>query len=129
MAHKQSRNNPQPREPLKWGEGAKNPTASRHQGCHTSVTTPRIGMLDELMVESYENMKRRLKARMNCGIGCHGPADTQNTERERCIKTACITRIITVNIKNTNYISIDISNRKYSLFLKQIFIHIQSLLL
>ena len=37
MAHKQLRNGLQARAPFKWGEGAKNPTASRHHGCPTSV--------------------------------------------------------------------------------------------
>ena len=36
MAHKLSKG-PQSRAPLKWGEGAKNLTASRHQGCPTKV--------------------------------------------------------------------------------------------
>jgi len=36
-------------------------------------------MLDELMVEFYGNMERKAGKRMNGGIGCHGPADRQNT--------------------------------------------------
>ena len=43
-------------------------------------------MLDELMMESYGNMERRLKTGMNGGVGCHGPADRQNTEEEEDIR-------------------------------------------
>jgi len=37
-------------------------------------------MSNELMVELYCNMKRKAETGMNGGIGCHGPADRQNTE-------------------------------------------------
>jgi len=39
-------------------------------------------MLDELMVESHGNMKRKSKTGMNGGIECNGPADTQNTLKD-----------------------------------------------
>jgi len=48
---------------------------------------PRKGMLDELMVDSYGNMKERLKTGMNGGIGCHGPSDRQNTEKKEMVMT------------------------------------------
>ena len=37
-----SKNGPQSRAPLKWGEGAKNLTASRHQGCLINVPSREV---------------------------------------------------------------------------------------
>jgi len=87
MAHKQLRNGPQSRAPLKWGEGAQNPTVRRLQGVpqvclnvtrrrKTTNERPRNGMPDELMVESYGNMKRKAENRaelvaMDLPIGKH----------------------------------------------------------
>ena len=45
MAHK-LRNGPQSRAPLKWGEGAKNATARRHQGCPNNVPGQEVGYIE-----------------------------------------------------------------------------------
>ena len=37
-------------------------------------------MLDELIVGSYGDMKRRAENRVDGEIGCHGPAVRQNTD-------------------------------------------------
>jgi len=42
---------------------------------------PRLGMLDNLIMHSYEEMKRKTEDR-DVGDICHGPAISQYTERE-----------------------------------------------
>lgn len=61
-----TRNGPQSRAPLKWGEGAKNLTASRHLGCPRNMPKPRksIGTWNVrslLMKGKLENVKREMK--------------------------------------------------------------------
>ena len=61
----QNKKGPQSRAPLKWGEGAKNTTASRHQGCLINDTIKigcwnvrtlnRVGKLENVKIEMKEN--------------------------------------------------------------------------
>jgi len=44
---------------------------------------PRNGMLDEVMVESYGNMKRKNENRDEWKVRCQGLADRQNTEKKK----------------------------------------------
>jgi len=81
MAQKQS-NGPQFRAPLKWGEGAKNLTGSRHLGCLTTVPIVKRG--EEVRIGCWnirtmngarklENVKREMK---RYGLGVLGLSET-----------------------------------------------------
>lgn len=63
MAHT-TKNGPQFRAPLKWGEGAKNPTASRHLGCPTVPYSARLLDKNE---ESRVGERRKAKFKVNIG--------------------------------------------------------------
>jgi len=46
----------------------------------TSRDRPRVGMMDDIMMGSYEHMKRRALDRLVRGFGCRVPAMRQRTD-------------------------------------------------